>query len=348
MADPQRKIVTGCIYHSLLNQAPSKFLRCRFVGGCRAPKDHESTVRHKCGDTGFHANVSLLFCRLLLVRDIKPEVAWARYGSVPTRSGYHHEMSLRILLQAISAAAGRHRRSIQPVLSVAIDHYVRVFVRVSRSPKAALAAGQESTSYVLQSESCPSFFLLPILPPKKQSPTRRSKPDVRGRPENINSAKTALPVASQHNPSERNSEGAISATTPGATAQSSLLGLGGTCPETGGALKAGGPIWSGPLHDKKWVTRAVAIASASGEGGDGNTDERAHGAQEAGALAPRPLLATGARVESLLRSVAGELADVPLFYNLRDMFATLGFKSHPRREQVGELNCVSCGFACGQ
>ncbi|CAN0538722.1 unnamed protein product, partial [Scytosiphon promiscuus] len=74
------------------------------------------------------------------------------------------------------------------------------------------------------------------------------------------------------------------------------------CPETGGALKAGGPIWSGPLHDEDWARGGV---------------------QETGALTPRPRLAVGARVESLLRSVSGELPGVPLFYNLRDMFATL-------------------------
>lgn len=67
----------------------------------------------------------------------KPEVAWARYGSVPTRSGYHHEMSLRILLHAINTAAGRHRRSIQPVLSVAIDH-----VRPRLRARVALSQGR--------------------------------------------------------------------------------------------------------------------------------------------------------------------------------------------------------------
>lgn len=271
----------------------------------------------------------------------KPEVAWARYGSVPTRSGYHHEMSLRILLQAISAAAGRHRRSIQPVLSVAIDHYVRVFVRVSRSPKAALAAGQESTSYVLQSEACPTFFLLPILPPKKPSPQRRSKLEARSRPESIEPSTATLPVTITHDPSEEESEGT---TTRGSTAQPSLLGFGGVCPETGGALRAGGPIWTGQLHDEDWVTRAVAIASASGGAPVDKADDQL--VQEAGAVVPRPRLAAGARVESLLRSVAGELSDVPLFYNLRDMFATLGFKNHPRREQVGGMEFGFLPLAC--
>lgn len=113
------------------------------------------------------------------------------------------------------------------------------------------------------------------------------------------------------------------------------------CPETGAGLMAGGPIWSGPLHDESWVTRAIAIAS-DGEkpfGGDG-ADSRIAG--------PRPRLAARARAESLLRAVSRELLDVPLFYNLRDMFATLGLKKHPRREQVRlwlvVLSCWPCGF----
>lgn len=264
----------------------------------------------------------------------KPEVAWSRYGSVPTRSGYHHEMSLRILLHAISSAAGRYRRSIEPVLSVAIDHYVRVFVRVSRSPKAALAAGQEKTSYVLQSEGCSSFFLLPVLRPR-QSVRKGAKSRARRRPESDDSF-TSVPERTPQQPNEGD-EGEANPTT-------SPPGLGGLCPETGNQMNAGGPIWSGPLHNEAWVARAIAIAIASAEGSPpGDDDDHVPATQEpglpahqsAGGVVPRPQLAAGARVESLLRAVSQELPDVPLFYNLRDMFATLGLKNHPRREQVG-------------
>lgn len=130
-------------------------------------------------------------------------------------------------------------------------------------------------------------------------------------------------------------------------AQRSLpLGLGGVCPETGGDLKAGGPIWSGPLHDEAWVARAIAIASAADDQSR-RAQEVGSPAQGVGGVVSRPWLAAGARVESLLKAVSGELHDVPLFYNLRDMFATLGWKKHPRREQVSKLavflpNASSC------
>lgn len=56
-----------------------------------------------------------------------------------------------------------------------------------------------------------------------------------------------------------------------------------------------------------------------------------------------PRLAAGARAESLLRAVSQELNDVPLFYNLKDMFATMGLALHPKREQV-RLFCMQIIF----
>lgn len=250
-------------------------------------------------------------------------------------------MSLRILLHAVSAAAGRHRRSIQPVLSVAIDHYVRVFVRVSRSPQIALAAARERTSYVLQSETCPSFFLLPVLLPPKLSAQTRARSQARRHrrhrryPENVDPS-TSLPVGRnlQEQAGEEGVEGEENTATQETAAQQPLpQGLGGVCPETGSDLKVGGPIWSGPLHDESWVTRAIAIASAADDQSP-RVQQAGSPAEGVGVVVPRPRLAAGARVESLLNSVSRELPDVPLFYNLRDMFATLGWKKHPRREQV--------------
>lgn len=42
--------------------------------------------------------------------------------------------SLRLVLNAIATAASRYGRSITPLLSLSIDFYVRIFVRVRTSP----------------------------------------------------------------------------------------------------------------------------------------------------------------------------------------------------------------------
>ena len=62
-----------------------------------------------------------------------PEVCYAKYGSVPIRSRYLHEMSLRILIHCIDSIANKHQRYIVPWISISVDFYVRVFVRVYES-----------------------------------------------------------------------------------------------------------------------------------------------------------------------------------------------------------------------
>jgi tRNA (guanine26-N2/guanine27-N2)-dimethyltransferase len=90
-----------------------------------------------------------------------PEVCWAKYRAVPTKGKYMHEMSVRIVLNALELAANRYRRYIQPVLSVAVDFYCRVFVRVFTSP-AEVKNSMLKLSYVYQSVGSPSFYLQPV------------------------------------------------------------------------------------------------------------------------------------------------------------------------------------------
>ena len=260
----------------------------------------------------------------------KPEAAFARYGSVPTRGGHHQEMSLRVLLYATSAAATRQRRSIKPVLSVAVDHYVRVFVRVFRSPKAALVAARTNISYVLQSQTCPSYFVIPVL---AQQPT----PGSTRLPFSITSVSPVPDEDRQSSPSFHKEDDSYR------WQEAGIPPLGGRCPETGGALRTGGPIWSGPLHDEAWVARAIVLASGGGASVSSRTHQSNNGlfslAEAKGAKRPaqsttQPRLVARPRVESLLGAVSRELQDVPLFYNLRDIFATLGLQFSPQREQV--------------
>lgn len=87
-----------------------------------------------------------------------PETCYAKYGSMPTKGKYLHEMALRMLLHALEAQANRYRRHIVPILSLSIDFYVRVFVRIFTSPAEVKNACLKA-SYVHQSLGCGSFFL---------------------------------------------------------------------------------------------------------------------------------------------------------------------------------------------
>ncbi|DAZ98251.1 TPA: hypothetical protein N0F65_008936 [Lagenidium giganteum] len=90
-----------------------------------------------------------------------PEVCFSRYGSVPNKSTYLHEMALRTVLQSIEAAANKYARHIVPIASCSIDFYVRVFVRVYKSPVNVKKA-MTKLSYVYQCVSCDSFHLQPL------------------------------------------------------------------------------------------------------------------------------------------------------------------------------------------
>lgn len=87
-----------------------------------------------------------------------PETCYAKYGSMPTKGKYLHEMALRIVLHTLEAQANRYRRHIVPVLSLSIDFYVRLFVRVFTSP-AEVKKACTKASYVYQSSACGSFFV---------------------------------------------------------------------------------------------------------------------------------------------------------------------------------------------
>ncbi|CAK9164438.1 unnamed protein product, partial [Ilex paraguariensis] len=89
------------------------------------------------------------------------EVCYSKYGSYPLRGKYCHEMALRILLACIESHANRYKRYIVPVLSVQMDFYVRVFVRIYTSAS-AMKNTPLKLSYVYQCIGCDSFHLQPI------------------------------------------------------------------------------------------------------------------------------------------------------------------------------------------
>ncbi|KAJ4961913.1 hypothetical protein NE237_021823 [Protea cynaroides] len=86
------------------------------------------------------------------------EVCYSKYGSYPLRGKYCHEMALRILLACIESHANRYKRYIVPVLSVQMDFYVRVFVRIFTSAN-AMKNTPLKLSYVYQCIGCDSFHL---------------------------------------------------------------------------------------------------------------------------------------------------------------------------------------------
>lgn len=62
-----------------------------------------------------------------------PEKAYSLYGGIPAKGPHSHESGLRLILHAIATSAARHSLAIEPLLSLSIDFYARVFVRIHKS-----------------------------------------------------------------------------------------------------------------------------------------------------------------------------------------------------------------------
>lgn len=79
-----------------------------------------------------------------------------RYGSTPVKRPYTHEMAIRIILHKINVSCATYKKTAVPLLSMFIDFYVRVFVRVEAKPNVQLA---QQMSPVLQCTQCPYYLL---------------------------------------------------------------------------------------------------------------------------------------------------------------------------------------------
>jgi tRNA (guanine26-N2/guanine27-N2)-dimethyltransferase len=62
------------------------------------------------------------------------EKTYSQYGGLPLKGEASHEGGIRLILHAIATSAGRYGAAIEPLLSLSIDYYIRVFVRVRRAP----------------------------------------------------------------------------------------------------------------------------------------------------------------------------------------------------------------------
>ena len=75
-----------------------------------------------CTDAGVYASVGHL------------EKCYSLYGGLPLKGPHAHEAGLRLILHAIASSAARYGIAIEPLLSLSIDFYARVFVRIHKSP----------------------------------------------------------------------------------------------------------------------------------------------------------------------------------------------------------------------
>lgn len=263
-----------------------------------------------------------------------PEVCYSRYGSMPTKAKHLHEYALRVVLNFIETTAARYQRHIVPVVSVSVDFYVRVFVRVFRKPievkKSCLKRG-----YVLQSAGCPSFYIQPLgrcsgktndkfsaalLHSNKPAGLQLGEESKGGAGQRRREKKLEAngdqgqeePEAVEEERNEEEEEEDDAHVAPQ------------FCGETGAPFKVGGPIWIEPLFDADWVAAAIDRI-------DSGVDK---------------YISTGERIHGVMTALSEELRDVPLYYTLPDITGTLHCSSPKLAEMKAAL--THAGYRCSQ
>lgn len=147
-----------------------------------------------------------------------PEKCYANYGGSPIKAEYTHEGALRLLLHTLATSAARYGRYIEPVLSLSIDYYIRVFIRVRTGP-AEVKKLPSQTSLVYVCQQCQAHHLQHMGKATAKDPLNKS---------NVRFGLASGPPC------------------------------GTTCQHCDGRLSVAGPMWSGSLHDPSFVAKVLA------------------------------------------------------------------------------------------
>lgn len=168
-----------------------------------------------------------------------PETCHSKYGSLSLRTKYCHEMALRIMLRSIDSHANRYQRYIEPLLSLSIDFYCRVFVRVFTGQK-YVKRSCTRLSRVLHCIGCGTFELQPIA---TRNPTSADnyKYTVTHITENTTTEKQSV-----ENTSEQIQTQHIKNLAPRAEGDM-------RCHHCRGRRALIGPLWNDKLHDRTYV-----------------------------------------------------------------------------------------------
>ncbi|KAK4943005.1 RNA methyltransferase tRNA(m5U54)methyltransferase [Elasticomyces elasticus] len=148
-----------------------------------------------------------------------PEKTYALYGGTPTKGPHSHEGGLRLILNAVAVSAARYGLAVEPLLSLYIDYYARLFIRIHRKQQdVKLLAGTSMTVYNC-AHGCGAWTTQPLL---------------RNQPQTSKSGETVYKFSFAQAP----------LTTP-------------NCEHCGSKMHLCGPMWAGPLHNPYFVQKML-------------------------------------------------------------------------------------------
>ncbi|KAF3895370.1 S-adenosyl-L-methionine-dependent methyltransferase [Trichophyton interdigitale] len=154
-----------------------------------------------------------------------PEKTFALYGGIPIRGSHSHEGGLRLILHAIGTAAGKYGLAIEPMLSLSIDFYARVFVRIHKAPiEVKFAASKTMVSFNCD-HGCGSW--------KTQRLAER-------KPQTGKDGKTFYSYGLAQGPTAAPN-----------------------CEHCGFKTHIAGPMWAGPLHNLVFIQRILDLTAGA-------------------------------------------------------------------------------------
>ncbi|KAK1836795.1 S-adenosyl-L-methionine-dependent methyltransferase [Podospora conica] len=101
-----------------------------------------------------------------------PEKCYALYGGVPVKGWFSHEVGLRLVLHSIESAAAKYGLAMEPMMSLSIDFYVRVFVRIRKSPAMVKYQGGKNMVVYNCDSGCGAWTTQPLM---RNKPTANKK-----------------------------------------------------------------------------------------------------------------------------------------------------------------------------
>ena len=162
-----------------------------------------------CTDAGVFASVAYL------------EKTFSQYGGLPVKGAFSHEAGLRIILHAIATAAARYGIAIEPLLSLSVDFYARLFVRVRKSPAEVKLLASKTMMVYNCDHGCNAW---------KTQHLTRSKPFENAKGETL--YKHSLSTVSANGPS---------------------------CEHCGFRTHVAGPMWGGPIHNPAFIQKILDL-----------------------------------------------------------------------------------------
>ena len=160
-----------------------------------------------CTDAGVFASVGYL------------EKTFSQYGGLPFKGPQSHEGGLRLILHAIATSAARYGIAIEPLLSLSIDFYARLFIRIKKSPaEVKFLAGK--TMVVYNCDAGCGSWTTQFLAQTREKKAKNGEPFYKF-------SLAQAPSANQH------------------------------CEHCGFKTHLSGPMWGGPLHNPWFIQRIL-------------------------------------------------------------------------------------------